>query len=67
MRNIDYEIIIPIYNEGKNILKVLNFLNKFIKYKIRVLLCYDLSNDNIFEYKKELSKFKSPIAKLANG
>jgi len=66
MRNIDYEIIIPIYNEGKNILKVLNFLNKFIKYKIIVLLCYDLSNDNIFEYKKELSKFKFKIKLIKN-
>ena len=67
MKKIDYEIVIPIYNEGKNILKVLNLFDKFIKYKIRVLLCYDLDNDNIFNYKKKLSKFKFEIILIKNN
>jgi glycosyltransferase involved in cell wall biosynthesis len=67
MSKIDYEIIIPIYNEGKNILKVLSLFDRFIKYKIRVLLCYDLENDNIFKYKKKLSKFKFKIILIKNN
>jgi len=67
MSKIDYEIIIPIYNEGENILKVLSLFDKFIKYKIRVLLCYDLENDNIFKYKKKLSKFKFKIILIKNN
>ena len=67
MKKIDYEIVIPIYNEGKNILKVLNLFDKFIKYKIRVLLCYDLDNDNIFNYKKNFSKFKFEIVLIKNN
>ena len=57
MKKVDYEIVIPIYNEGINVLKVLRLFNKFIKYKIRVLLCYDLESDDIFQFKKLLNKF----------
>ena len=67
MSKIDYEIIIPIYNEGENILKVLSLFDRFIKYKIRVLLCYDQENDNIFKYKKKLSKFKFKILLIKNN
>jgi glycosyltransferase involved in cell wall biosynthesis len=67
MSKIDYEIIIPIYNEGENILKVLSLFDRFLKYKIRVLLCYDLENDNIFKYKKKLSKFKFKIVLIKNN
>ncbi len=66
MKKVDYEIVIPIYNEGNNILKVLRLFNKFIKYKIRVLLCYDMDDDNIFEYKKLFNKFKFEIYLVKN-
>jgi glycosyltransferase involved in cell wall biosynthesis len=66
MKQVDYEIVIPIYNEGINIIKVLRLLNKFIKYKIRVLLCYDLESDNIFQYKKLLEKFRFQILLVKN-
>jgi hypothetical protein len=66
MRKVDYEIVIPIYNEGINVLKVLRLFNKFIKYKIRVLLCYDLESDDIFQFKKLLNKFKFEILLVKN-
>ena len=56
MKEVDYEIVIPIFNEGNNILKVLSLLNQSIIYKIRVLLCYDLDNDDIFKSQKLLNK-----------
>ena len=61
MIKIDLEIIIPIYNEGKNVIKLLKHFEDFVKTKIRILLCYDLDNDDIFNYKDELKKFKFEI------
>jgi dolichol-phosphate mannosyltransferase len=66
MKKVDYEIVIPIYNEGINVLKVLKLFNKFIKYKIRVLLCYDLESDDIFQFKKLLNKFKFEVILVKN-
>jgi len=66
MKKVDYEIVIPIYNEGINVFKVLRLFNKFIKYKIRVLLCYDLDSDDIFEFKKLLNKFKFEVLLVKN-
>lgn len=66
MKRVDYEIVIPIYNEGQNILKVLRLLNKFVKYKVRVLLCYDLDDDDIFKFKSFLKKFKFEILLIKN-
>jgi glycosyltransferase involved in cell wall biosynthesis len=40
------DIVIPVYNEGPNILAALNSLRKALRYRTRVLICYDLENDN---------------------
>ena len=66
MKKVDYEIVIPIYNEGINVIKILRLFDKFIKYKIRVILCYDQDDDNIFQYNKLLKKFKFDILLLKN-
>ena len=50
------EIVIPIYNEGEKVIKLLNQFQIHIKTKFKVLLCYDLSDDNIFNYEEELKK-----------
>jgi dolichol-phosphate mannosyltransferase len=66
VKKVDYEIVIPIYNEGINVLKVLRLFNKFIKYKIRVLLCYDFDSDDIFQFKKLLNKFRFEVLLVKN-
>ena len=66
MKKVDYEIVIPIYNEGINVIKILRLFDKFIKYKIRVILCYDLDDDDIFQYNKLLKKFKFDVLLLKN-
>jgi dolichol-phosphate mannosyltransferase len=66
MKNIKLDLLIPIYNEGFQIIKLLQKLNLIIKSNIRVLLCYDSNNDNIFEYKKYLKKFKFEIKLIKN-
>jgi len=40
------DIIIPVYNEGKNILPVLESLKADVKTPIRILLCYDKDDDD---------------------
>ncbi|MDA0745021.1 MAG: glycosyltransferase family 2 protein [bacterium] len=53
MPNID--IIIPVYNEGDNILDVLDVFCASVKTPFRVLICYDHENDNTLEALKKFS------------
>ena len=48
MNKLPLEIVVPIYNEGKKIITLLDLFEKNIKVKFRVLLCYDHETDNIF-------------------
>ena len=40
------DIIIPVYNEGPNILATLGALSRELKTPARVLICYDIPDDN---------------------
>src|SRR6516225_1545632 len=40
------DIIIPVYNEGANILPALQSLMRAVKTPLRVLICYDREDDN---------------------
>jgi glycosyltransferase involved in cell wall biosynthesis len=40
------DIVIPVYNEGPNILATLGALSRKLKTPSRVLICYDLPDDN---------------------
>jgi glycosyltransferase involved in cell wall biosynthesis len=40
------DVIIPVYNEGDNILPVLQSLMRAVKTSLRVLICYDRDDDN---------------------
>ena len=40
------DIVIPVYNEGENILNVLNAFRDQVRSGIRVLICYDRDDDN---------------------
>ena len=44
------EIIIPVYNEGENIIKVFDHLKQNVQNKFIILLCYDDDSDNLFSY-----------------
>ena len=67
MEKVPLEIIIPIYNEGEKVIKLLNQFQILIKTKFKVLLCYDLNDDNIFNYEKELKKFNFEIILVKNS
>ena len=60
------DIIIPIFNEGFQVVKLLKLLNKKVKTGARILLCYDLKNDNIFKYRKFLKSLKFKIVFVKN-
>ena len=66
MKNIPLEIVIPVFNEGEKILKLMDLFQKNIKTEFRVLFCYDLENDNLFNYKNELTKFDFEILFVKN-
>jgi glycosyltransferase involved in cell wall biosynthesis len=50
------DVVIPVYNEGENILSLLNAFEEQIQSKIRVLICYDREDDTTL-----------PSARLFNG
>lgn len=40
------DIVIPVYNEGDNILRTLAAIDKHVTTPARVLICYDMDSDN---------------------
>ena len=42
----DVDVIIPVYNEGENIVPTLDSLRRFLDYRVRVLICYDRDDDD---------------------
>src|SRR3989338_1126458 len=40
------DIVIPVYNEGKNIVSVLNGIHEVVRTPHRVLICYDFPEDD---------------------
>ncbi len=60
------EIILPVFNEGD---KVINLIDKFkdnVKTNFKILICYDLDNDNIFDYINELNNYNFEIKLIKN-
>jgi cellulose synthase/poly-beta-1,6-N-acetylglucosamine synthase-like glycosyltransferase len=62
----DINLVIPIYNEGEKIIKLVENFKKKINYKFQVLLCYDDFSDNVFDIKEKRNKIykKSPRRSL---
>lgn len=60
------DIIIPIYNEGSQVIKLLDLLRKNMKNDFKIFLCYDEESDNIFDYENNLKKFNFEIELVKN-
>ena len=60
------DIVIPVYNEGKNILKTLSVLNESVQTSTRILICYDRDDDNTLPPLQNLSNSKHPIVFVKN-
>ncbi len=59
------DIIIPVYNEGENIIAVLDALNRHVKTPFRMLICYDSDQDNTLPAIKSYTS-RSPIEFVKN-
>ena len=66
MNEIPIDLVIPIYNEGEKIIKLLEEFNSHIKTKYRILLCYDSEDDNIFQQKEKFKNFNFEIKLIKN-
>ena len=66
MNHTNLEIVIPVYNEGENILKLLKIFNNFVKTNFKVLICYDLKDDDIFKFQDEFKKLNFDIKLIKN-
>ena len=66
MKHTNLEIVIPVYNEGENILKLLEIFSNFIKTNFKVLICYDLIDDDIFKFEDEFKRFNFDIKLIKN-
>ena len=66
MNKIPLEIIIPVFNEGDKVLKLMELFQKNIKNNFRVLFCYDLEDDNIFKYMDKFKEFNFDIQLIKN-
>ena len=62
MKKLNFDIIIPIYNEGYNIIKLLKLIKINLKENnFNIILCYDSKKDNVFTFIKEIKKIKLSI------
>jgi len=66
MNKVPLEIIIPVFNEGENVIKLMKCFKDFVKTKMRVLFCYDLETDDIFKYKDKFNEFNFEIILVKN-
>lgn len=60
------DILVPVFNEGEKILKLLELFEKNIKNQFRVLFCYDLNTDNILNFSQHFKKFNFEIKLIKN-
>ena len=63
---VQLDIIIPVYNEDENIVKLLKSLENEIKCNFRVLICYDNESDKTLIYLKNKNLIKSEILLIKN-
>jgi glycosyltransferase involved in cell wall biosynthesis len=56
----ELDIVIPVYNEGDNILPVLDSFKRHVKTPCRVLLCYDHEDDNTLPAVRAYAQDVSP-------
>ena len=50
---IKLDIVIPVYNEDENIIRLLKSLEEEIACDFRVLICYDNESDQTLKYLKD--------------
>jgi len=62
----ELDIIIPVYNEGENILPVLSSLEEHVRTPFRVLLCYDRDDDTTLAAVRNAPAFRFLVSWVKN-
>jgi dolichol-phosphate mannosyltransferase len=57
----ELDIVIPVYNEGENILPVLDSFKRHVRTPCRVLICYDHESDNTLPVVRAYSQDAFPV------
>ena len=63
---IKLDIIIPVYNEDENIVKLLKALENEIVCNFRILICYDSDSDKTLKYVKNTNIINKEILLIKN-
>ena len=64
MNNLD--IIIPVYNEDENIVRLLKSLEDEVDSNFRILICYDSEEDSTLKYIKNKNIIKNEVLFIKN-
>ena len=62
----ELDILIPVYNEGANILSVLDSLKQHVRTPFRVMLCYDSDDDTTLAAVRNAATFPFGIVLVKN-
>ena len=60
------DIIIPVYNEGENLVTIIKKIEKEVSYSFRILICYDNENDSTLSYLKNKNIISNTILFIKN-
>ena len=60
------DIIIPVYNEDENIIKLLKLIDNEVTCDFRILICYDSESDKTLNYLKDPNIIKSEMLLIKN-
>ena len=66
MIEVELDIVIPAYFEGESILEVLTSLKEHVKTSFRVLICYDVDEDDTITTIKNHPPFEFPVNFIKN-
>ncbi len=60
------DLVIPVYNDGANLLTLIKELKKHVKYKVTLYICYDKDDDDLFNYLDEIKKINIEFKLIKN-
>jgi dolichol-phosphate mannosyltransferase len=66
MKQFDLDIVVPVYNEGDNIVALIKSLAAHVKTRYRMLICYDREEDTTLRALSRLEDPRPPILLVKN-
>ena len=67
MQEFDLDIIVPVYNEPDNILKLMESLDGHVRSRYRLLICYDREEDTTLSVFPRLHEPRHPVVLVRNS